>query len=285
MAGKGGEVAALKGGGKKGYKGKGQIGKGYKGKWNGNGKGYQSYKYDKYNQRYLGKAVGKGLNAFNNDYYDAWGEDMYSGCGVDNNNWWGEDWSQGNGMNVMMMLESGNASEESGKKSEEVENKKTAKAMKIAGERDPSKGTRRVEPILLCNKYNALQKHEDEDYQIEVEENATDSEDVEYPTKHKPKKRQRLRRKEMQVMKNNIDSEQDDQIIPPRRRGKSPHDNDKEVKDAAINNARVEMNWLGIGTTNTTMTQATRQTQPPNRHSTDYFKYFQTTRQVQTIQL
>ena len=61
IGGKRGDVSALKGGGKKGYKGKGTVGKGYKGTWNGNGKGYQTYRYN-YNQRYLGKAVGKKVS-------------------------------------------------------------------------------------------------------------------------------------------------------------------------------------------------------------------------------
>ena len=63
MNGKGGEVAALKGGGKKGKGGKGKGGKGGKGKWNG--KGNQCYRTNfSYNYQPPGKAVGKGLNNF-----------------------------------------------------------------------------------------------------------------------------------------------------------------------------------------------------------------------------
>ena len=60
-----GDVSALKGGGKKGYKGKGKQGKG-KGYGGGKGKGYQ--------YRSPGKGVGKGLNYWGgDDYAEAWG--------------------------------------------------------------------------------------------------------------------------------------------------------------------------------------------------------------------
>ena len=166
--GKGGDVAAQKGNGKKSKGGKGKFGKGSKGKWNGNGKGYQNYSNSNYNQRYPGKVVGKGLNAFNNDYYEAWGDDAYNGYNGDGNGWWGDEWFLGNGMNVMMMLERDSAG---GDKESETEATDTELQIRITGERGPLRGTRRVEPIKFCNKFNALQDIDDED---ECEEDAQD---------------------------------------------------------------------------------------------------------------
>ena len=79
MNSKGGDVAAFKGGGKKGKKGKGMGGKGAKGKWNGSGKGYHAYRYNDYNQS-PGKVIGKGLNIF-----DAWSDDGYVGWNCESN--------------------------------------------------------------------------------------------------------------------------------------------------------------------------------------------------------
>ena len=196
---------------------------------------------------------------------------MYNGYSADNNNWWSEDWSQGNGMNVMMLLETGNACEGSEKKANEKVNKTDSKTTvlktKIAGERDPVKGTRRDEPIRLCNKYIALQDDdEDMDEQTEVETSATDSEDMEYRVKHKPNKRQRQRRKEMHNNNNTIHIEQVVQALPPWRRGKALHNNDEDVKDVPL-----EMDWLELETTTTT--QPRQRPQTTHRHSTDYIRH------------
>ena len=103
-----GTVAALKGGKQGNDKGTGKFGKGKnkgngKGKW---GKGYNSnYNYS-YNYRSPGKGVGKGLNKFDEDWYNAWGADYndyndYDHYGDDYNNWGGHIG------NVTMMLERG----------------------------------------------------------------------------------------------------------------------------------------------------------------------------------
>ena len=76
----------------------------FKGKWNGGGKHNQGKGCNTYYYRSRGKGLGKGLNNFDADYYDAWGDEMNQ-CSGDNSNWWGKEWS--NGMNVMMMLEGG----------------------------------------------------------------------------------------------------------------------------------------------------------------------------------
>ena len=136
-------MAALKGNGKKG-KGKGKWGKGYKGKWNGGGKVGKGYNYSNYFPRSPGNGVGQGLNVFNNDYWDAWGDDPQSRQGDESN--WYSDWSYGNGMNVMMMLERG--SEEKG---DEKDEKKTKAMSKATGERDPFRNTKRAKPIALHN--------------------------------------------------------------------------------------------------------------------------------------
>ena len=72
----GGDVAALKGAGKKGKGGKGKGWKGGKGKWNGKGNYNYNYRYNNNNnyQRFIGKVVGKGLNNFENEYWNAWGQ-------------------------------------------------------------------------------------------------------------------------------------------------------------------------------------------------------------------
>ena len=51
------------------------------------------------------KVLEKGLNNFDNDYYEAWGDDPYGGWYGDNGDDGNWEWQQGNGMNVMMMLE------------------------------------------------------------------------------------------------------------------------------------------------------------------------------------
>lgn len=64
-------------------------------------------------QSHLEKEFGKGLNKFNNEYWDAWGDESQGWYG-DGSNWYSA-WSQGSGMNVTMMLEKGEEKEVSNK--------------------------------------------------------------------------------------------------------------------------------------------------------------------------
>ena len=158
-------------------------------------------------------------------------------------------------MNVMMLLETGDAGERSEKKVNKTDNKTTVSKTRIAGERDPMKGAKRDEPILLCNKYIALQDDdEDTDEQTEVETSAIDSEDVEYRIKHKPNKRQLQRRKEMHNNNNTILAGQDEQSLPPWRRGKALHNDDEDVKNCHIGNGLVGIGNNNHNTTTTTTT-------------------------------
>lgn len=77
MKGKGGHVVAPKGTGENGKTGKGRSGKGSMGKRIGNGNGYQGYRYNNHYKRSPGKAVGKCLNNYEADYYEARGDDPY----------------------------------------------------------------------------------------------------------------------------------------------------------------------------------------------------------------
>ena len=86
---------------------------------------------------------------------------------------------------------------------------KTILAKTIAGKRDPLKGAQRVEPILLRNKYDALQVNDDTDDQTEIETDAIDNDNVEHRARHKLNKRQRQRRKAMQAIAITIDNEDD----------------------------------------------------------------------------
>ena len=151
MEGKGSDLAALKGLGKKGKGGKGKGFKGGKGKWNG--RGNYSYKYNNQFQRSPGKAIGKGLNNFDADYWNAWGSDNNDYWSGDNENWWGEDWTPGSGMNLMMMLERGgeeivNESIKIAKTVKETKQNKKPET-KTTGEFDPLRNAKQVEPISL----------------------------------------------------------------------------------------------------------------------------------------
>ena len=85
-----GDVSALKGG-KKGKGGKGKGWKGYKGKYDGKGRGnFNNYNYNNC-AKSPGKAIGKGLNNFNYDYQDAWGEELSNGWGADGDDWWTDE--------------------------------------------------------------------------------------------------------------------------------------------------------------------------------------------------
>ena len=195
MNGKGGEVAALTGGGKKGKVGKGKGGKGGKGKWNG--KGNQHYRTNcNYNDQSPGKAVGKGLNNFDMEYFDARGDELNGYGGGDASNWWHEDWSNGTGMNLMMMLE----------RAKPERNDPEEKTAEVTGERDPLRCTKKIEPIALSNTFNALQNNDDTDSEDEneepvmehVSEHEVNSNLGAQYCRHRPNKRQRQRRREQQ---------------------------------------------------------------------------------------
>ena len=196
----------MKGAGKTGKGGKGKGNKGGKGKWNGKG-GY-NYKYNNYYPRSFGKAVGKGLNNFENEYWNVWGQDNGDGS-----NWWSEEWMPGSGMSLMMMLEGGGESiEQKNTKVKVVEDKRQTEKQKAktAGEFDPLKNAERRELIKLQNKFEALyEKDGDIDDEDElnalVTENDGDSNDDHKAAagkliKHKPNKRQRQRRREAHVL-------------------------------------------------------------------------------------
>ena len=146
-------MAALKGIGKSKGKGKGKKGKGKKGGWNG-GKGFGNYNY---NYRSPGKGIGKGLNYFDDDYWNAWGDDQW-GAGDGSWNWDG-GWPNGGGMgNLTMMLENG----------ERKENKKTdngnGKQSRVkTGEWDALTNTRRNRDVPTHNKFEALRNEDDND--------------------------------------------------------------------------------------------------------------------------
>ena len=115
------------------------------------------------------------------------------------------------GMNLMMMLERGSGEitaigdeiKKISKKEKQIGNHVT----KIAGEFDSLRNTRRVEPIILKNKYEVLHEDEDEDNAEELNaltnqhyDNDNDTTQRPQWTKHKPNKRQRQRRKEICAM-------------------------------------------------------------------------------------
>ena len=133
--------------------------KGGKGKWNGKGKPYYKYNNSYYNSP--GKAVGKGLNNVDTIYYNAWGEELYECWNGESCNWWNDDWSNGNAMNLMMMLERG---------SERNNNNDSLGTTKNTGERDPLLGRKKSEPITLLNKFGALETDSDTDDEEEDEE-------------------------------------------------------------------------------------------------------------------
>ena len=213
-----GDVAALNGGGKKGKGGKGKWWKGSKGRWNGKGKG-NYHNYNKY-ARSFGKAIGKGLNNFNYDYQEAWGDDLSGGWGNrggEDDDWWSENWQKGNGMDVMMMFENGN---ECSTKNE-GEKGSTVKNAKATGAHDKLTNTERVKPIKLQNSYSVFQFEAESDDDSDGDEdeeiannnrtnahmhNWTDDSESEQNmhkwtkiTKHKPNKRQRQRQTEMRM--------------------------------------------------------------------------------------
>ena len=229
---------ALKGKGKKG-KGKGKWGKGYKGKWNGGGKVGKGYNYYNSYQRSSGKGVGKGLNVFDNDYWDAWGEEPQSWQGDDNN--WYNDWSYGNGMDVMMMFERGCEREGDDKE----ENEKNLKTMtKATGERDPLRNIERAKPIALHNKYEKLLEdldNEDDDEEEEIADTDIGTSESEADTcarKHKPNKRQRLRRRQLHAAHGNSTACYKDAQLDQLH--------DEEVRDAAALENVSEADWQAI---------------------------------------
>ena len=182
------EVAALNGSGEKGGGGKGKGYKADKGKWNGKGNQNYNYKYNNYNCKSPGKVVGKGLNMFDADYFNTWGDESSGQWPGGSSNWWSDDWSSGSGMNLMMMLERGLEAKE-----------KDRQATKISGERDPLFGAKRGEPITLLNKLEALQTENDiDDENEELISEHTLEHDTQHVTKHRPNKRQRQRRREQQ---------------------------------------------------------------------------------------
>ena len=61
--------------------------------------------YNNRNYQSPGKAVGTGLNNFDTEYFNAWGEDPSGYWLGDNGSWWNEDRSNGNSANLVMMLE------------------------------------------------------------------------------------------------------------------------------------------------------------------------------------
>ena len=145
--------------------------------------------------------MGKGLNHFNYDYQEAWGDELQNGWGNGDDYWWGEDWQQGNGMNVMMMmLEKGKQCETTDRETE-IETER----VNFVGEHDRLTNKRRGEPITLHNQFSAFQTNidtddEDDDYDPDDggTEACTSGEDAKpsYSVKRNPNKRQRQRRKE-----------------------------------------------------------------------------------------
>ena len=204
--------------------------------------------------------------------------------GGEDDDWWNESWQNGNGMNVMMMLERRNDSsaQKEGKKDIFVENAKTT------GEHDKLTNTQPVKPITLQNKYSALQSEADEDDDAD-ETDADDSNADEHThnenlctlqiTRHKPNKRQRLTRKRIGMITQADDDTVNQQcpigfrngdhidttttttrlqtrpqrqlnqcncMIPPRRRSKrcEEHDSDESIRDAAAASGEHESDWI-----------------------------------------
>ena len=176
-----GSIGALKGGKGKGKKAEGGKGKGK----NGVGKGY-GYQYGS-----PSKGVGKGHNQMDTDWYIAWGSECSCECDYyqdDCNNW---D-SQGGGIgSVVMMLEKGE------KKDKINKFKNTPVETKMTGDFDQLKNTRRAEPIITCNRFEAFTTDDDSEDEIE-DATGTTSNDACVSTKQKHwlNKRQRRRHKE-----------------------------------------------------------------------------------------
>ena len=166
MGGNGGDVAALKGTGQKGKGGKGKGSKGGNCKWNGKGNYHYNYRYNINNNnnnnnypRSLGKVIGKGLNNFDAEYWNVWGNE--SGHYWDGDeNWWSEEWMFASGMNLMMMFERGSGEitiiGDEIKKNTKKEKQIGKHVTKTTGEFDSLRNIRRVEPIILKNKYEIL---------------------------------------------------------------------------------------------------------------------------------
>ena len=137
-----------------------------------------------------------GLNTFDMEYYNAWGDAAYGNYSRDGDDWWFGEWMNNNDMNVMMMIERGGETERQDN-AEEAD----ARLTKIVGERDPLKGTRRARPIELQNKYGVFQEDVDsEDVFADIDDDNEQTHDNNSITimnrKHKLNKRQRQRRKE-----------------------------------------------------------------------------------------
>ena len=124
-----------------------------------------------------------------------------------------------NGMNLMMMLERGSGgaatADDKDKKVIEKDKQIGKHVTKTTGEFDSLRNARRVEPIILKNKFEALHDGEDDDYAEKLNALTNQHDDDHYNndhhhdkhntgtvqwTKHKPNKRQRQRRREMCTM-------------------------------------------------------------------------------------
>ena len=183
-----GSIDALNNGKGKGGKGKGKNGKGkgkgWKGKW---GKGYN------YNVGYRspGKGVGKGRNELSDDWFNVWGSngwgDHEGEYDYNEDYWYGYGGELGN---VAMMLER--------KERKDTEEKEITKT---TGEHDPLRNTRRARLTTIYNSFSILTNDDDsDDDDSDVSDTTTrhsmTKHDNSCDKRHKPNKRQRLKRKQ-----------------------------------------------------------------------------------------
>ena len=136
-------IGVLKGSKYNGGKTKGWFGKNNKGKGKGKCKWGKGYNYNN-SYRSPGKGVGKGFNEFNDDWYNAWGDESLN----DYNYHYGDDYGGNHGGslgNVTMMLERGT--------DDKTNENKIKEQINFTGEHDPLLNTRRARPTTTHNRY------------------------------------------------------------------------------------------------------------------------------------
>ena len=218
---------------------------------------------------------------------------MYNWNG-DNSNWWDQDWSNANGMNVMMMP---------GRGGERVDKKITTiddcekRQTRMTDDVNRFTNTGPARPITLHKKYEFLFLENDIDDDSQVDEmkethaRELTTNDQAHTIKHRLNKRQRMRRNAMHTAATHVSGNQqtnDDCIDgdtnttnldvhttnirhsthgPPWRRNRlhNVDGNDEQVRDASTQDAVREEHWRGVKRrvhfSNDTMHQHSQQSQ------------------------
>ena len=186
-------------------------------------------------------------------------------------------------MNVMMVLERVERGENKNVKAEEA----TKLTTKITDEHDPLRNARILKLMSLCTSFDAFDDDTDADVEDEPE-----SDDTAYTrmlaietVKHRPNKRQRMRRRTLQAAKihndftnDNIDIHNPCTHMTCDNCGTFAHytayvnGDDEQLRDAAAEGSTGEADWIEVEQ-HVQSNQATQHRTTPPGHITDYMRH------------